>query len=148
MNKLFNYLVIITLALTIILWFIPQFDKYWLSDEALELLGANGWGSFVPNPEILYWPQLIFWSVISIGLLKRIMMARTIYLVGLVAFSVVNFGWGFLVLSPIEAGLYNLICMMDGAILIMSYFTSVAGEFKADSNKATRPAPKKGATEL
>jgi hypothetical protein len=136
------------LSLTIVVWCVPLFDKYWLSDEALDLLNANGWGSFIPNPEFLYWPQLIFWVVISIGLLKRIMVVRTIYLFGLIVFSAVNFGWGFMILSPVEAGLYNLIGILDGAILVISYFTSVANEFKSSPNKASQPAPKSGAAEL
>jgi len=134
MTKLFNFMVLVALALTIVLWFIPVFDERFLSDEALKLLSANGWGSFIPNPSFIYWPQLIFWIVISIGLVLRIKAARFIYFLGIIFLAVVNFGWGFLVYSPLEAGLANLINLLDGGILIMAYFTSVNNEF-ASPNK-------------
>lgn len=41
-----------------------------------------------------------------------------------------SFGSGFLVLTPIEAGIGDFLGLLDGAILAIAYFTSVSAEFK------------------
>ena len=135
MNKLFNSIVIVALILTVIYWVMPSIDKYWLSDEELDLLSANGWGSVFPNSSFIYWPLLAYWVIVSLGLLKRIKIARTLYAIGIVIFSIASFMWGFSVLTPIEAGMSNILSLLDGAILVMAFLTSISNEFNASPNK-------------
>lgn len=144
MSKLFDSLILVSLALTVLFWVAPLFDESWLSVEAIDLLGANGWGAFIPNPGFLYWPFLAYWVVVSIGLLKRINAFRTIYFSGLVVLGVASFGLGFMVLSPVEAGLYNLINLLDGAIVTLAYFTSVSNEFKVGAKRQLQPTAESG----
>lgn len=131
MSKLFNGLVIVVLLITVSMWLtIPYIEKYWLSDQAMDLVSANGWGALVSVPTIFYWPILGYWIAVSVGLLLRIKPARTAYVVGLVVFSIVDLVSGFVVLLPFEAGLVGITSLLDGAIVAIAYFTSVEREFR------------------
>ena len=130
MKRIFDSIVLISLALTVAIWVIPLYDHNWLSDQELNLLNASGWGAFFPYPNYIYWPMLLFWSITSVGLYLRIKIARTIFLIGIVIFAIANFGWGFAVQTQLEAGLTNIITLLDGAILTMAFLTTVNNEFE------------------
>ena len=129
MNKPFNIAVISALVLSTIFWALPFLDHYYLSDEAIELLGANGWGSIIPNSSLIYWGLYVFWVLVSAGLILRLSIARSAYAGGIIIIGIANFAWGFRVHTPLEAGIGNIIAMLDGAILVMCFFTSVCHEF-------------------
>ena len=68
--------------------------------------------------------------MVSIGLLVRVKILRCVYFIGLIVFGIAGFFWGFSVLSPIEAGIGNILSVLDGIIISMAYFTSVANSFR------------------
>ena len=120
----------LALIITVAIWVtIPYIEKYWLSEQALDLVSANGWGGLVTTPSILYWPILVYWVAVSVGLLLRRKSARTIYFAGIIIFSIVDLVSGFVVLMPVEAGLVEITSLLDGAIVAIAYFTSVSREF-------------------
>lgn len=129
MDKLFNSIVLVALATTVIFWVIPVIDHLWLSEQELRLLSVSGWQSILPNNQFTYWSMLTLWIVVSVGLIMRIRIFRTIYLISLVTTIIANFLWGYLVLSPIEASISNILGILDGVILTMAYFTSVGTTF-------------------
>ena len=123
-------MVLVALALTVVFWVIPKIDYLWLNAAELSLLKSHGWNSILPNTPIIYWSILGLWIVISIGLLKRVKYFRAIYVASLIATCIANVLWGYVVLSPLEAGIVNLLGMFDGAILALAFFTSVSNSFK------------------
>jgi hypothetical protein len=71
----------------------------------------------------------IAWLVLSVGLLLYIRIARTSFLVFIVAFGIANFFWGFKVFAPYEVAVGNFIGLFQGAILALAYLTSVSDKF-------------------
>ena len=136
MGRIFNTLVLVALALTVVFWVIPKIDYLWLNEVELNLLKSNGQNSILPNTPIIYWSILGLWIFISIGLLKRVKYFRAIYVVILIATCIASFLWGYVVLSPLEAGIVNLLGMLDGAILTLAFFTSVGKSFEIKPNNA------------
>ena len=133
MKAIFRNLVAISTALFVFLWLVPFFDYHWLNEEELTILSASGYGSLIPESQLLYWFLFVAWIVISIGLWLFIDVARTAYLYLLVATSVASFFWGFNIFTPYENGIQNIVTLSDGAILVMAYFTSINNEFSNDS---------------
>lgn len=135
MERLFRYIVVISTLLFAIIYILPFYDYLWLNDEQLYLAAFDAWGSVIPNNIYVYWSLFFIWLAISVGLFFFIPIARTAFVIMLVATTIASLFWGFLVLPPISATLFNIVAMSDGAILVMLYLTSVSRRFEYTPNK-------------
>lgn len=129
MENIFRIIIASSTILFIILCFLPYFDYFWLSDEELQILSYDGWGSELPNNLFFIWGLFLTWISISIGLFFFVPIARTAFLILLVFSVILTFFWGIRIHTPLSVLLSGIISMSDGAILIMLYFTSVSSKF-------------------
>lgn len=129
LDGFFNILVVISIILTFIAWGLPYVEPYYLSEEELSLLSYSGYGAFFPSSSIVYWTLLIFWIVMSIGLILRSRIIRTLYVTGIIITTLWTVFWGFSVTTPLESLIYNILSMIDGALITMAYLTSVSRSF-------------------
>jgi hypothetical protein len=129
MKSLFRYIVAISTALFVVLWLLPFFDYMWLSPDELDLAAAAGFGSYIPSHIAIYWSLFIAWLIISIGLFFFSRIARTSFVILLVATTIAGFFSGFSVLTPLSAGISGIVILSDGVIITMAYLTSVSKYF-------------------
>jgi hypothetical protein len=129
MKNLFKYLIATSIILTVIYWLLPYIEPYWLSPEDMQLIYADGYKSYIPLQGWIGWVMFVIWIALSLGLFLFKKVARKGFLIFLIITSGVTFFWGFLVQTPVSAGIGNLLSITDGAILVMAYLTSVSDEF-------------------
>ncbi|WP_074870823.1 hypothetical protein [Atopomonas hussainii] len=129
MKSIFRYIVAISTALFVVLWLLPFFDYLWLSPDELNLASADGFGSYIPSHIAIYWGLFIAWFINSIGLFFFSRIARTSFLILLVATTIASFFSGFSVMTPLSAGISSIVMLSDGAIITMAYLTSVSKYF-------------------
>lgn len=128
MVKIFRVIVVVSTLLFICLWAFPFIAPSVLTEEEMEILMFGGFGGFVLS---LFSFGILFtaWLVCSIGVFFFKPWARQGFLF-LAIFSVVTSPFlGFLVYSPWEVTLMQLVTLADGAILALMYLSSVAHEF-------------------
>ncbi len=130
MEKPFRFLVATSVLLVVAYWLLPYVDAAWLPEDELKLLQADGYKSLIPRHPLVYWGLFSAWIFLSIGLLFFMKIARTAYFGLLVLMSLADPFFGYLVLSPIEAMLNNILAVAHGAILAIAYLTSVDARFK------------------
>jgi hypothetical protein len=130
MEKLFRYFVATSILLTIAYWLIPYVDISWLPEDELRLLQADGYKALIPRHPAIYWGLFFVWIFTLIGLLFFKKIARTAYFGLFVLMTLAEPFFGYLVLSPIEAMIDNILAVAQGAILAMAYLTTVGARFK------------------
>ena len=130
MTKIFRTIIVLSLTLQIIWFFLPFVWGYYNNEDQLNLLSWAGYDSMIdingPIPYII----LAAFIISSIGLFFFKMWARTFYLV-LILFSVISTPiWGFTVAPPIDNVLGYIISLSDGAILAIAYLTKIGSKFE------------------
>ncbi len=133
MESIFRPIVLFSIVITIIFWFVPYFDFIWLSEPEIDLLVQSGLGSKLPYSDLYYWGTLFVWLVISFGLYFYVRLAKHAF----IAFYVLNILItplnGIHVFTGFEMLLYSLLGLTDGVILAMLLFTSVGARFAKNS---------------
>jgi hypothetical protein len=133
LKNIFKALVVISFGLVIVLellaWFhLPK------SPDLIEFLKLDGEGSLL----LVNWPLYVFIIstdlILTAALLSFHPLSRTLFLLWIVATLLLSFVWGYRVLVPVQAFFGYLQALVDGGILAIAYFTSVAGEFQNRSH--------------
>lgn len=130
MKKLFRVVVTASMIIYSVFWFLPNFHYLLASTEMLNILSFNGLERSLKFPELVGWAFLFAWLLVSIGLLTFNSSARLQFIVlSIISLVIVPFS-GLMVLHPLDALLFSIIGMLDGAIIVMFYLTPIANEFK------------------
>ena len=128
MKNLFRVLVIVSISIYLVWFLLPHFWHLLHTPEEVNLLNYNGYGESFNTLPIIYTTSVLYIiSAIGLFIFKR--WARTLFL-GLTAFSVaVGPFMGWSVQTGFEASINNLAILCDGAVIFMSYFSSMRDEF-------------------
>lgn len=129
MKKIFRILVVTSMVIYAVFWFLPYFTYLWTTTEVLNLLSFNGYGRLVQFPVLVEWALLFTWLLVSIGLITFNRSARNQFIVLNILSLVLIPLSGLIILSPMEALLFSIVGILDGAIISMFYFSPVAQEF-------------------
>ena len=109
---------------------------YWPSD-ALEgdLLAVDGYNALFESNTVYFYLIFVVRLLILFGLTTFHRLARSLYLVLTVFTLFALFTYGYRVTAPIEAPIFYLTNMVDGAILVLAYFTPVSARFRGLTSK-------------
>ncbi len=94
MEKLFRYIVVISTVLFVVFWLLPYFDYLWLTEDELQLVSVDTYGSYIPNHPLIYCGLFAVWLALSIGLFFYVNVARTGFFVMTIFVTLANFFWG------------------------------------------------------
>jgi len=111
----------------------PFVDYMWFTNEQLYLLDQDGLGAKIEFPESFYWVQLTVWLVLSVGMYFFVSVARTLFLIAVVISLIGTLFFGVRSITPYESFLITIISQLDGAIIILAYFTGVGVKFDKNS---------------
>ena len=130
MNKAFRILIIIAALIYVVFYSLPYFDFMWLSKETLEFLSLRGNNSFITLPYSVVNLLYGLWLINSIGLYFYLPISRKVFII-LLALSLILLPFvGYVAFSPFEALLITISNTIEGALLILMYFTSVKAKFE------------------
>lgn len=133
MESIFRPIVLFSIVITIIFWFMPYFDFIWLSEPEIDLLVQSGLGSKLPYSDLYYWGTLFVWLVISFGLYFYVRLAKYAFIAFYVLSILITPLNGIHVFTGFEMLLSSLLGLTDGIILAMLLFTSVGTRFAKNS---------------
>ena len=108
----------------------PYFDSSFHSDAILNILSWSGYEALVTLPFWFAWLTILIWLPVSIGMYYFNHIARTIYLILTITFTVTIPLYGAYTFTGTDIMLFQLTAFLDGAILTMAYLTSVSDQFK------------------
>ena len=132
---LFRSCVVATTLFYIAYWFLPYTYGY-LDYEIGNVLSYYGHGAIIELHPNLDYPIFISWVLIAIGLFFYINIARTAFMIMTVIFLAISPLLGLSVETAGGLARLGLMAMLDGAIIIMAFFTPVASKFTG-SNKSS-----------
>lgn len=132
MSTIFRALVIINVLFTLAIWALPIFEHSWLSEGQMYALSLNGLESKLTLSDAGYWVQLVIWLAISAGLFFYVRLAKYAFVAFYVVQTILSFFWGMWVLTPYASVLISLIGLIDGALIFMLFFSSVANRFSGN----------------
>lgn len=129
MEKRFQHFVLLGIGLTAI---VEALAWFYIPADVLraELLATDGYAAVIDGGLPLYVLFISARLLIMFGLLTFHPTARSLFLL----LAIVNVGMsvfrGFSVVAPIEAPFLLLATMLDGIILALAYYSSVAQAFR------------------
>lgn len=129
LEKIFKALIISSIATYIILLFLPYLDSFYLSQEEIDVLSWNNYGSVFPIPNWFAWIMFGINLLIVCGLYFYVRIARTMYLWLFIILILMNPFMGIQTNTGLEGLFYQLISTLDGAILAVAYLTSINEKF-------------------
>ena len=130
MDKTFRVLIIIAAVVYVVFYSLPYFNFMWLNQETLEFLSKNGSNSIITLPYTLVNILYALWLINSIGLYFYYPISRKAFVVLLVLSLLLIPFVGNIAFSPVEALLITVTNTIEGALLILMYFTSVKVKFE------------------
>ena len=129
MDKTFRSLIIISVLIYIIFYILPSVDFLWLSQDELDLLKHRGEKALLPLPMFVINTLYSLWLFNSIGLFFYFPLSRKIFVILLILSIVLLPFSGYVAYSPLEKLLTTITNTIEGALLIIMYFTSLRGKF-------------------
>ena len=130
MDKYFRILIIVAASIYVVFYSLPYFNFMWLNQESLEFLSKSGNNSILTMPYALVNALYALWLINSVGLYFYYPISRKVFIILLViSLTLIPFV-GNVAFSPIEALLITTTNTIEGALLILMYFTSVKVKFE------------------
>lgn len=130
MISIFRGLIITNVILYTALIILPYIDSAWLSEKELDVLSYSGYGAYYTFPSFILWGIFVVWVLSMLGLIYFYDLARKVFLWWLILTSLLTIGSGLDTRTALQAFLANVSTLLDGAIIVMAYFTSVENYFK------------------
>ena len=96
----------------------------------------SGYGAILDGGLVLYVLLSVARLIILVGLLSFHPIARTLFLLLTVATFIQIFFWGYQVQSPMIAPFDFLSTLIDGAIVVFAYYTSVGQRFRVATTES------------
>lgn len=134
LEKKFKYIVLFTLVCNVFLLVFPYLWPYFYSGEVIQkIVWSNGFDAkFILNDFIIYGISLVY-LVCYLGLLKYQNWARNIYAVMVVFVLSLNLIGGIFSLGNIDSFLNHLICLLDGIVISLCFFSPMSKLFENDA---------------
>jgi magnesium-transporting ATPase (P-type) len=130
MIKIFRAAVILSYVLFVVYMVKPYVDTSFHDEETLKILSLNGYGAVISLSAWTDWIFLGIWFVLAVGMYLFNPIARLVYLLMVVIFTLLGPFFGIYVGTGTELALFQAIAYLDGAILTMAYLTSLSKKFK------------------
>ena len=124
--------IVLLIGVELFAWFYVPRDEL----EA-EFYFMSGYGAVFQGGLVWYLLLSAARLLILVGLLSFHPVARTLFLLLTVATFVQIFFWGYQVLSPVIAPFDFLATLVDGAIIVFAYYTSVGHRFRKAGAEST-----------
>ena len=140
MDKLFKSLIFIT-TLTYVLWFFEPYNISYIYDQ--DTLRALEWAGFGGNYDYISYVSYVFlvlYLISAIGMLLYLKWARLLFLVLTIASILFTPIAGINVSTTIDSLLQTITGLCDGAILFMSYLSSISINFTAHNKSLNQPS--------
>jgi len=113
-------------------------DTPYLSEKELDILSWSGHEAFIELPLIINWAIIIVWLPLAIGMYYFNPLSRLLYL-SLSIISTITYPlFGIVVATGYEFMFLQITTVLDGAILVMAYFTSISENFKRHNKSLNR----------
>lgn len=128
-NRVFRILVVAAFLLHTVLWLGPFTEQPWLESVDVWLLDFDGYGAAMPYHPILYWCLFASWLLVLVGLFFYVSAARGGLILLILVSLALGIAWGVRVLAPHEVVLSELLSVIDGALIVMAYWSPVRAEF-------------------
>ena len=135
MNKIFRFLILISIALSLVYYSVPYIDSNWLSKEELDFVSYNGAFAKIQISSFIGHISFVFWLICSIGMFFYINAARNFFTALVLISLLITPFIGFVSMSPFDATILAALNIIDGALIAIAHFTSVNKNFK---NRQTR----------
>jgi len=130
MNNIFRSLLVISGVLYVAFYFMPQFDYLWLDAESIMFLSNNGANAILALPAMAWDVIFLLWLLCIGGMYFYVNMARRVFAMLLVVSIALTPFNGYVAYSPIEYSLVAALDIIDGALVVIAFFTSVSQEFE------------------
>ncbi|MEQ2009134.1 MAG: hypothetical protein ABMA26_20320 [Limisphaerales bacterium] len=128
--RLFRALVIVANSAYLLSLLVSEFELHFLSWDTVALLNRNGHGTLSTLPSGIYSLNVLIFLATAVGLYQFSASARAV-------FAIFKVGWwlfillnGVSVTSPLVGFLATVVCMADGAILVLAYATPLKDRFR------------------
>ena len=131
MVQTFRILVMLSVLAYVLFVLYPLIGPAPESPFAGQIISLSGYGSAFELPEAVDWAIIVLWILLAIGIYNFKRLARTGYLVLLILELAVLPFIGMQILTAAELFLFSIVCILDGAILAMAFFSSVSEKFAA-----------------
>ena len=138
MERIYRVLIVFTTIAYLVWFFQPYNSDIFYSEGVAQLLRSDGFGGadiLLRYSVELGWLLLSLYLVSAVGMFYFIRAARTLFLYLIVASLLLKLFLGVSVQSNIDYFLIQLTMMVDGIILYMSYFSSVAKRYQTQNNR-------------
>lgn len=130
MNSIFRTLIVFSSCVYLLWFFIPFFENRWPEQITQEIYFLAGKGAIIPNISELAYVFLLLNIVIALGLFFFQPWARVMFITMLVVNGLIALASGLVVITSFDSLLEYLMNIIDGALVVMIYFTSVNTKFK------------------
>jgi hypothetical protein len=142
MITIFRTLLVTSIVIFVGTYWLPYFDTGLFPDGMNDMRTYDGLFAILPMTPGLEILIFILGAAIPIAMYFFVAGSRLAFVTLTVVLLVAHLGFGVRVLTPIDVFLGDLIALLDGAILAIAYFTSVASRFeRAPQQNQAAPSP-------
>jgi len=129
-RRVFWWLIGVDIVFYASLILLPLVDHAWLTQKELDVLSYVGYGARFDMPMLVWRGFTIIWFPIMVGMIVRWYWARVGLLLWLTASIGLTIFGGLVTKSALGAALSHAGYVVDGAIVAMAFFSSVASDFE------------------
>lgn len=129
MTTIFRILIVISTILYVVVYWLPYLEEPFLSEKEMQLLIWDGLGSLFRVSLALDIGIFLTGIVVPALMFFYVAGSRLAFLVLTLLYIALNLAFGIRVFTPITLFLGDIVLVMDGAIIAISYFTSVSERF-------------------
>jgi hypothetical protein len=133
MINLFRVLVVISYVSYVLFFWLPDFDYYIHDQDTIEILGLSGFGALLPLNALCGYLFFAGYTVILLGLLFFKSWARPAFIIITICSMVSTTIQGVQILPALESTLAYISNLVDGATMVIMYFTSVSSRFNKNA---------------
>lgn len=130
MKRIFQSIVVASLLLHVIWFFMPYAWIYIYKGDEADLLSWANYGALVDVNGSIPYLILFAYLIASVGLVLLKKWARTVFLALTISSVALSLVLGFIVSPPLDAAIGYIVALADGSILTIAYLTSLGSEFK------------------
>jgi len=130
MERIFKSLIVLSVTLYVIFYFIPYFHHFWLNEPEIHFWKNNGAQATLILPDFIFHLLMIAWVLTSIGIFYYNKIARSCFLLLIIATTLMTPFLGWSIYTSIESTIIVSLNMIDGALIVMAYLTSISHEFE------------------
>jgi hypothetical protein len=130
MISTFRTLLVVSILIFVGAYWLPYFDAGFFSEGTNDMRAFDGTFALIPTTLGLEIIVFVLGVLIPSAMFFYVWGSRGAFVIFILMSLIANFGFGVRVLTPLDVFLGDLISLLDGVILTMAYFTSVADQFE------------------